>query len=93
MSSSIVLKVATVTSTVTFAKTDAEVAQVLRWFLADKAEPVPDGLTQAQANQWYLDYATAEIVRYVRREAIKNRLRELKEQQSVEEQAVSDTAI
>lgn len=94
MASDIRLRVASVTSTVTFAKTDSEVATVLRWFLADKAEPPPKGLTQAQLNQWYLDYAAAEIVRYVQREARRNRLQMLREQQgSIEAQADADTAI
>lgn len=94
MASSLTLKVASVTSPVTFAKSDAEVAQILRWFLADKAEPPPDGLTQAQLNQWYLDYAAAEIVRYVRREAQRNRPRMLRDsQQGIEAQADAETAI
>lgn len=94
MASDIRLRVASVTSTITFAKTDAEVAQILRWFIADKAEQPPEGLTQAQLNQWYLDYAAAEIVRYVRREAQRNRLRMLRDsQQSIEAQADAETAI
>lgn len=94
MSSSLTLKVANVTSAVTFAKTDQEVGQVLRWFVADKVEPPPAGLTQAELNQYYLDAARDELVRYVRREAHKNRLAELRaEQQSIEAQATADTAI
>jgi len=94
MSSTLTLKVATVTSQVTFNKTDAEVAQVLRWFIADKASPPPDGLTQAQTNQWYLDQATAEIVRYIRQEAMRNRRAVLLQAQAdIDAQAGIDTDI
>lgn len=92
MSSSSVLKIASVTSTKTFGKTDAEVAQIIKWFLADKAGPPPEGLTQAQLNQWYLDQANDEVVDYIRREARRNRVKELREAQGVlEEQAGTET--
>jgi len=94
MASSSVLKIATVTSTKTFAKTDAEMAQIVRWFLADKAGPPPEGLTQAQTNQWYLDQANDELARYIQSEARRNRLKELRAaQQSIEDQATSETNI
>lgn len=94
MASSITLKVATVTSSVTFAKSDQEVANVLRLFIRDWASPMPEGLTTAQQNQWALDQATARIVAMVRQEAGRVRLRELKEAQtSIEETATADTAI
>lgn len=94
MASSLVLKVAAVTSTITFNKTDAEVAQILRWMMADKAGTPPTGLTTAQLNQWWLDQAAAELVRYARQEAAKNRLRELKTAGgNLEAQAEADTAI
>lgn len=94
MASSLTVRVANVTSTVTFAKTDQAVGQVIRWFLADKADPPPQGATQAELNQWWLDQASAEIVRYVRREAQRNRLQELRdEQQSIEQRATDDTSI
>lgn len=94
MSSTLVLKVANVTSTITFAKTDAEVAQVLRWFIQDWASPPADGLTQAQLNQYYLDQAAARIAEMVRQEAQRVHLRDLRAQQaSVEQTAATDTAI
>lgn len=94
MSSSLTLKVGNFTSPITFAKTDAEVAQVLRWFIANWADPEPEGLTLAQLNQWRLDQAAARIVNMVRMEAMKARLKELQaQQQNVEQAAVNDTAI
>lgn len=94
MSSTLVLKVANVTSTITFAKSDVEVAQVLRWFIQDWASPPADGLTQAQLNQYYLDQATARITEMVQREAKRTRLRMLQAGQiSVEDQATADVAI
>jgi len=94
MASSITLKVATLTSAVTFAKTDQEVASVLRLFIKDWASPMPEGLTTAQQNQWALDQATARIVAMVRQEAQRARLRELREAQaSIEDLATADTAI
>lgn len=48
MASSLVLKVASVTSTINFNKTDAEVATIIRLFMAGKGLTPPDGLTQAQ---------------------------------------------
>ena len=94
MASSNEIKVASVVSTKTFGKTDAEVAQVLRWFLADKAGVPPEGMTVAQTNKWWLDQANDEIVNYVKREARRNRLRELREaQQSIEAQADTETNI
>lgn len=94
MSSTLTLKIATLTSAVTFAKTDAEVAQILRWFVQDRMSPIPDGLTQQQQNQLALDAATAEIVRYVRQEATRVHLRELRAgQASLETQADTDAAL
>lgn len=94
MTSSITLKVATVTSAVTFAKTDSDVAQVLRWFIKDKATPPPEGLTQGQLNQYYLDAARDEIVRYVRQEAQRVRLAELRAAEaSLADTAAQETAI
>lgn len=94
MSSSLVLKVANVTSTITFAKTDAEVATILGYFIADYASPMPDGLTQAQQNQWRLDQAAARIVQMIRHEAQRVHLRDLlAAQQSASDQAANDTQI
>lgn len=94
MSSSLTVKVATFTSAITFAKSDAEVATILGYFIADWASPMPDGLTVPQQNQWRLDQAAARIVAMVRQEATRVRLRELKAAQtSVEDQASQDTAL
>lgn len=94
MASSLTLKVATLTSTVTFAKQDSEVANVLLWFIEDWAGPMPDGLTTQQQNQWKLDQAAARIVDYVRQTAQRNRLRDLlAQQQSAADQATSETAV
>lgn len=94
MSSTLTLKVANVTSAITLNLTDAQVAQVLMWFVADKATPPDSGLTQAQLNQYYLDAARDELKRYIIQEAQKTRLRDLRaQQQSVEAQAAADTAL
>lgn len=94
MASSLTLKIAAVESIATFGKTDAEVAQILRWFIADYAGPEPEGMTQAQRNKWQLDQARDRIVGYVRQEAQRNRLHELRAQQaSIEDQATTETAI
>lgn len=94
MSSTLSLKVASFSSAVTFGKDDASVATILKWFLADKIDPLLlDGLTQAQTNQFYLDSARDEIVRYVRQEARKNRLKELRDAANVDAQADADTAL
>lgn len=79
MASSITIRVATFTSTYTVANlSDAQVADILRWMMADKSGPEPEGLTQAQLNQWRLDQALAEVVRYITQEARRNRLAERK---------------
>lgn len=94
MASSLTLKVATLTSPVTFASSDASVAQILRWFIQDWASPMPAGLTVAQQNQWSLDQAALRIVEMVRHEALNVHLRELKAAQtSIEDQAALDTAL
>lgn len=81
-------------STRTFARTEQEFRQILTWFMRDKISPEPEGLTQAELNQWRLDQAHEEIWRYVMRDAHKNRLRELREAQaSIEEQATTDTQL
>ncbi len=94
MASTITVKVASMQSVVTSSKDDASTGNILRWFVADKMSPIPDGLTQAQQNQLVLDAAAVELARYVRQEASKNRLKELKAaQESIESQAASDTAL
>ena len=91
MASSTILRVASFQAGETYTKTDLEMAQIYRWFVAD-IEP-PQGLTQAELNQWYLDQTYAKIKAYVLREARHNRLNQLKAQQaSIEEQATNETA-
>jgi hypothetical protein len=94
MSSSLTLKVGNMTSTVNFSKTDAEVGKILLWFAEDRAEPAPEGLTQAERNQWHLDQATQQLVRHVRQEAMRNRRRQLvAEQASIDAQAEAETSL
>lgn len=94
MASSLIGRVSTLTSPRNFAKTDAEVGQIIRWYLADKAGPMPEGLTQAQQNQWYLDQYMDELVKHTVREARRNRLKILRDaQQSIEEQADNETSL
>lgn len=94
MASSLTIKVATFTSAITFNKSDSDVGNILRWFVAGKMEPIPDGLTPQQQSQYILDQAAQEIVRYVRTQAAQARLAELQAQiQSIEAQAAQDTEI
>lgn len=97
MSSTLTLKVASVTSPADLnktGKTDAEVANILEYFIADWASPMPDGLTTAQANQWKLDQANARLVDYMRSTARANRLKQLRAQQaSIETQADTETQL
>lgn len=94
MASDLRIRVANFTTTITFAKTDSEVANVLRLFVQDWAAPPAAGLTQTQLNQYYLDQAAARIVEMVRQEARRVRVRQLlAEQASVEETATNETAI
>lgn len=94
MSSSLTLKVATFTSSRTFSKTDAEVSQILKWFLADKIDPLLlEGLTQTQQNQFYLDAARDEVVRYIMQEANRNNLREKRSAANLEGQSSTETSL
>lgn len=94
MASSLRLQVATVIATVPFAKSDAQVADVLRWFIKEWAEPEPAGLATAGLNQWRLEQAAARIVEFVKQEARLVRLRELREgQANLEDQAGSETEL
>lgn len=86
-------RVGGLTSSKTFGRTEQEVANILNLFIKDKISPRPEGLTDAQENQRRLDFAHDEVVRYIQREARRNRVRELQEQQSVEEQAESETTL
>lgn len=88
-------RVGSFTSLRTFAKTDGEVAQILAWFMLDKADPEPEGLTPAELNQWRLDQAHDEALRYIVREAYRNRTKQLREefQDSLEEQVQQETEL
>jgi hypothetical protein len=77
-------------STVTFGRSDAEVAQILTWFMLDKIGEPPEG-TPAEQNQWRLEQAHREMLNYVAREARRNRLRELNDNARLEEQADDET--
>jgi hypothetical protein len=94
MASSITLRVGNLTSTITFAKTDAQIAEILRWWIQDWASLPPEGSTQQQQNQHNLDQAAARIVATVRQEAARVRLRELRAAQAnLEDQASADTQL
>jgi hypothetical protein len=89
-----VLTVGAVVSTITFAKTNAEMAQVLRWFVNGFGDPPAEELTPDEARQWNLDRANAKIKEYIMTEARRARHGELKEAQpSVFDQAVTETEI
>lgn len=89
-----VLTVASITSTITYAQTNAQVALTLEYFILGWAEPMPEGLTVAAQNQWKLDQANAKIRDYVRAEARRNRLQQLRDAQAnLGEQADSETAL
>lgn len=75
-------------------KTVTEIANFNRLVVADKASPPPDGLTAAQLNQYWNDAVRDEIVRYLKQEAYKNRLRELLAAQTgAQAQADADTQL
>lgn len=93
MASSIVLNVANFSSTYTAPVSDMQAGQTLKYFVLDKAAPPPDGLTQAQTNQYYLDAARDEIVRYIKQEAYKNRRRELQAASTIDATAQADTSL
>lgn len=91
MSSTLAIKVATTTSTRTFTKTDAEMANIIKLFMAKKAGVPPEGMTVAQTNQWWLDQAMDEIVEYIKGEARRNREDELRKASPIEAQAETET--
>lgn len=94
MSSTITIKVANVTSSVTLNNTDAQIANVLSYFIEGWADAMPSGLTQAQQNQWMLDQVVARIVDYVKATARANRYADLvAQQQSIADQATQETRI
>lgn len=82
------------TSSASSSKSVTEIANFNRLVAMDKASPPPEGLTAAQLNVYYLDAVKDEIVRYLKQEAAKNRLRELAAQvQAVQDGAVADTQL
>jgi hypothetical protein len=80
MASSISIQVGPFSATFTPASADTKVADVLRRFIISKADPPPEGATQAQINQHYLDQSLAEIVRHIKQEAVNQSMRELQEE-------------
>jgi hypothetical protein len=88
------ITVGSTTSTITPAKTNAQVAEILGWFILDWAGTPPEGLTVAQLNQWKLDQATRRIADMISQEARRVRLRELRDAQaSLDEQADEETGL
>lgn len=82
------------TSGASSSKTVTEIANFNRLVVADKATPPPEGLTAAQINQFYLDAVKDEVVRYLKQEAQRNRLKELlAAQTSAQDQATADTSL
>lgn len=81
------------TSSASSNKTVTEIANFMRLVVADKSAPPPDGLTAAQLNQFYLDAVKDEIVRYLKAEAARNRLKELRASAALEDAASNDTQL
>lgn len=94
MSSKLTLQVATFTTTYTSSLTDAATADLLVWFIVNTADAMPDGLTEAQQNQWKLDAVRDKLVTYIRSEAAANKARAqlIEAQAEIEQQAAQDTA-
>lgn len=96
---SITLKVGAVENTYDFKKidgtlrTNTEMSQIIEWFITElpPENPMPEGLTVAQQNQWKLDAAMKKLVRYMRREALK--VKNQQGQSAVQQQAALDTEI
>lgn len=63
------------TSTKSYDIDNTKAANMLAWFIDGWAEPVPDGLTAAQRNQWILDQAHQKLIDYFRAEVALNRQR------------------
>lgn len=86
------LEIGQVNSEVIFAKSNAEMAQILEWFIAGWVDPMPAGLTLAQQNKWKLEQAHRKMFDYVKREARANRLADLRATSaSLEDQADLET--
>lgn len=93
MASSTLQITPTVTSVVTFNKTNAEVAVILEWFISDYAPPPPEGLTATQLNNWKLDQAHRKMLNYVTNESRRLRLQQLQSTQTLENQAIQETSL
>jgi predicted RNA polymerase sigma factor len=89
------IRVGGLTSTVTFAKTEQEVATILTWFLEGWVGPMPpEHTTPTQQNQWRLEQAHRRMLDYVRREAAQNRARHLRaEIGDIDAQAQQETEL
>lgn len=94
MASSTLQVTPTVTSTITFNKTNAETATILEWFISDYASPMPEGLTVLEQNNWKLAQAHRKMLDYVVRDARRLRVEQLRAAQaSIEDQANQETAL
>jgi len=94
MASSLTLKIGSLTSTISFNKTDAEVAAILRRFIQDRASPPPPDATAQEKNQLALDEAASEIKRMIVQEATRVGLREKRAAQaSIELEADNENAL
>lgn len=74
---------------------NAQIASRLAWFIDGWAEPMPEGLTQAQEYQWLLDQAHQKMIDYVVAESRRNRARMLRDadEDSIEAQAEEETRL
>lgn len=96
MASSLTGKNGSLTSAFAFdgGKTDVQIGNLNRLFVADKASPPPDGLTQMQLGQYYLDATMAEFKRYYIQEVTKNLRSERQAQkQAIDDQAAQDATV
>lgn len=96
MASSLTGKIGNLTSPITFdgGKTDVQIGNLARLFVADRVSPPPDGLTQAQLGQYYLDATMAEFKRYFMQEVARNLSRERAPQkQAIDDQVIADSIV
>jgi hypothetical protein len=93
MPNNIIINAATLNSMTPVNRTNAEWANILGWFIANWASPMPDGLTTTQQNQWRLDQANAKVAAYIVSEARKNRRAELQAASTIDATADADVAL
>jgi microcystin degradation protein MlrC len=93
MTNSLVVNAATLMSTTTVNRTNAEWSNILGYFIADWASPMPDGLTVTQQNQWRLDQVNAKLANYLVSEARRNRRAQLQAASTVDAQATADASL